>query len=377
MRNLGLIIIVLIFTSCMSSETIEMYQTHIIEPIQREECVKLTDLFCDFKFIPLENDDKAFVSDIIKLNKIGDNYYIYDEGGAPLILQFDSTGNFVRQVGRQGNAKDEYNFITDVAFNRKTKQTIVLTQDNKAKIYSDGGIFLYEKDLDKNLLFRTIESYSDGYICSVAHTGEFGKSKKVLYFFDINFNPISSQINRLPYSLQKPSFVRNGFQSRNSNFCFFDFYQSTFFLGRKNNGLVTDSYVLKSSNMVKTSNLYDGTFYKNPSHYDCILSEFYFGDYLYGTMSFCGKLSSLIINFEEDKAEIGTYGDWYPVIYDYDGEFVYSAVPADRLLELLDENSFIPNSTRKALIEALPYKADDITPNDNFLILKMKIKKRK
>lgn len=377
MRNFCFIIIILVFTSCMSSETIEQYQSHTIEPIQSKEYVKLTDLFCDFEFIPLENNDIAFVSDVIKLNKIGDAYYIYDEGGTPLILQFDSTGNFLRQVGRLGNAKDEYNFITDVAFNRKTKQTIVLTQDNKVKIYSDMGLFLCEKDLDKNLLFKTIEPYSDGYICSVAHAGKMGDTNKVLYFFDINFNPISSQINRLPYSIQKPSFVRNGFQSRNSNFCYFDFYQSIFFLGGKKNGLVTDSYVLKTSNMVKASDLYDGTFYKKPSHYDCVMSEFYFGDCLYGTMSFHGKLSSLIINFKENKAEIGTYVDWYPVIYDYDGEFVYSAVPADQLLELLDEKSFIPNSTRKALIAALPLKVDDITQSDNFLILKMKIKKGK
>lgn len=360
-------------TSCQSKKTKRTYNTHILKPLFSKEYVKLSDLFCDFEFIPLESNDDAFVSDVVKMKKVDNCFFIYDEGGRPSIKVFGTHGNYIRQIGRMGNAKEEYPFISDVTFNSKTKQTVVLTQGNKVKIFLDSGKYQKEWQLNESLDLRTIDSYKDVYVCTTSHFGTEG-SQNVLIFYDEDFNIINTQIEKLQYDFHKPSFVRNGLQFQKGKFCFYDFFQSKFFLGSLNNCSVTDCYVLDTPHMVQSSDLYDETFYVNPSKFDFVMSEFYFDDYLYGAVSYNGKLSSLVINFKEEKAEIGTYCDWYPTLYDYDGEYLYSAIAADQIIELLDENSYIPKSTRDVLIKALPFSREKLTQRDNFLVLKMKIK---
>ena len=74
---------------------------------------KISDSVGDIKLVLLESNAEAVVSSVAQVFTTEDGIVIYDDDEQK-ILRFDTTGHFVKQIGRQGQGSEEYVNISNI-----------------------------------------------------------------------------------------------------------------------------------------------------------------------------------------------------------------------------------------------------------------------
>lgn len=100
----------------------------------------------------------ALIGEIERILDWGDRYVIFDRKQSGVYL-FDTTGNLIRKVGRQGKGPQEYIRVSGVAL---TNDSLALYADepNKMMYYDREGLFIREHPVDNR--FRFLEGIAYG-----------------------------------------------------------------------------------------------------------------------------------------------------------------------------------------------------------------------
>lgn len=143
-----LFIFITLLCSCSSAVTESVSQKVTFSPIDIEDSVvEYNDLVDLCEIIPLENVKKGMLSDVQKVYVTDSSFYIYDDGGIPAVIKFDSRGKYVCNIGAVGHGKNEYDYIDDFVVSEQNGTVVILTEGEIVKVYDMSGKYLYSKVL--------------------------------------------------------------------------------------------------------------------------------------------------------------------------------------------------------------------------------------
>lgn len=86
------------------------YQVEIESAIFNDQKVKLSDYVSCFDYIPIETNENFLVSDIFKFSP-SDDYIVICCNATQQVYQLSKDGEFLKRIGRRGNAKNEYRAV--------------------------------------------------------------------------------------------------------------------------------------------------------------------------------------------------------------------------------------------------------------------------
>ena len=86
------------------------YQVEIESAIFNDQIVKLSDYVSCFDYIPIETNENFLVSDIFKFSP-SDDYIVICCNATQQVYQLSKDGEFLKRIGRRGNAKNEYRAV--------------------------------------------------------------------------------------------------------------------------------------------------------------------------------------------------------------------------------------------------------------------------
>lgn len=174
-------------------------------------------LDCDISYIPLENTNNGLVSTMQKI--IMDENYIFIESGAEL-LQFSTTGKFIRQISSRGRGPEEHLGVVDFAIDSKDDK-IYLLDTKKILEFDFNGNFI--KKLNGIDLCWRFDIVDDSFLLSPFNVA--GISRYKLLTIDKTNGDTLSKISN--FQLYTP---KNGFSSlRHINSCFTKYKDETLF----------------------------------------------------------------------------------------------------------------------------------------------------
>ena len=127
------------FCSCNSSDT-ENLPVIKVNP-EVTESVRLSNIALDAKKVFLETNDSCLISWIKNVLISTDHVFINDAGKR--ILQFDTSGNFIRQIGEIGRGPSEYTSVISMAID-KSKGIIYASDLKKVLCWDIDGKFISE-----------------------------------------------------------------------------------------------------------------------------------------------------------------------------------------------------------------------------------------
>ncbi len=160
--------------------------------------IRMSDLFCKVKYIPLENSDNAsLINRVDDLRFTNDGIYICDKSNAS-ILRFDLGGKFVHRYQHRGRGPGEYINIYQFDVNETTGNISIYDgSSNRVLVYSSSDIFLYDFQIDDvprdfaqlpngDFLFYT-HDYMRGVRRGLWQTDSVGRFKQQVITIDEDF----------------------------------------------------------------------------------------------------------------------------------------------------------------------------------------------
>ena len=111
--------------------------------IENVKALNLSTIGEDLLYIPLETTPKCLIQYIKKV-ELTDLFIFISEGTR--LLQFDSKGNFIRQIGAAGRGPEEYLSVGDFCTDDQKKEIYIISAP-KLLVFGFDGVFKYSKNL--------------------------------------------------------------------------------------------------------------------------------------------------------------------------------------------------------------------------------------
>ncbi|MFO8234435.1 MAG: 6-bladed beta-propeller [Bacteroidales bacterium] len=145
-RNLILLLIILGLPSCWSESKNDMKQILV----EKDDPVDLylSDISNEVETIILETDDSCLLSHIMKIEYSENSIFIFDFRG-PKVLQFSSTGKFIKKIGSKGRGPGEYPNLRTFTIDGQNK-LIYFATSKKLMCYDFSGTFI--REIESNML---------------------------------------------------------------------------------------------------------------------------------------------------------------------------------------------------------------------------------
>jgi hypothetical protein len=106
------------------------------------EKISMMDLISEFKFIELNDTDKFFVSKIKKIEFDESGMFILEEN-KKLLVKFDSSGNFLFEIGSKGMGPGQYKEATDFFIDEIRREIFIYDRADQAlNIFDFQGNFI-------------------------------------------------------------------------------------------------------------------------------------------------------------------------------------------------------------------------------------------
>lgn len=173
--------------------------------IPNDTC-NISTVFNKGEIIKLETSDSCFISHIAQLLK--SDKYLFVSDSWSRVLQFDSLGNFIRQIGRQGRGPKEYSRIMRIMVDN-TNDCIIVNDRSKFIWFDFDGEFIREEALAESREILEFADIAEGYLYTVKSS--YGpeseeqdpnrpdfhiRVKTMIYKYDHNFQLVDSILFR-------------------------------------------------------------------------------------------------------------------------------------------------------------------------------------
>jgi len=143
---------ILIISSCTPSADKSLKQIKVYE--NSLEIGKLSDIIKTISPVFLETNKNCFISKVQQVRYTNEYIFITDFPGTKL-LQFGKNGNFIRQIGSNGQGPTEYSFINCFAINEEQEQLFVVS-GRKLLCFGFNGEFVNSKKQENSIEYVEI-----------------------------------------------------------------------------------------------------------------------------------------------------------------------------------------------------------------------------
>jgi len=140
-QNLFLFVFSLSSVSLVNGQkdfTILPFKIDIKKNVSNIKALNLSDIASEILYIPLETNPDCMIDKINHIELSSSYIFVNDVNR---LLQFDKTGKFIRQIGRQGRGPEEYVNINNFCINEIENEIYILTYD-KVLIFDLNGRFI-------------------------------------------------------------------------------------------------------------------------------------------------------------------------------------------------------------------------------------------
>lgn len=150
-----------LFCSCNNTDKNKSYS--VLKVPLKVDNVAMMDLFKRLEVIPLETKDSCL---LICPDKVlyEDGYYEVFDSKHPALFVFNEDGKFVRQIGKKGNAPNEYTEIYDVTYDEEAGHICMLSPFGEIFIYALNGTFLSRMQLPQRANYQSFESFKNYFV---------------------------------------------------------------------------------------------------------------------------------------------------------------------------------------------------------------------
>ena len=185
-----------------------------IDEIEFKEKVYFTDLFDNFRIVPLETNNESKIGSIDQIHFCNDKIVVLDRRIAKSVLIFDSKGKFIRKIGKIGKGKGEYLNPLSISISQKNELIAILCSDTKkVLIYNMEGVLINEIKLKTSNSVNKIVFHGNNILADV-YPEKGSSSDDLLYLFNASGEVIDTWVSNMKH--------RNGFAKR------FNFHPTVF-----------------------------------------------------------------------------------------------------------------------------------------------------
>lgn len=334
-----------------------------------EDMVSLSDEFTDFEIIPLENRSECLLSNVRKMIVTDSAMYFFDRGPIHQILSFSLDGKFKNRIGTRGHAKGEYQHIQNIASTYKG-DTIAMMDFLNINLYNIDGKYLSSYPIKNENGPEDIFFTNNGFFLGFFHRQKEG----ILSFNDMYMGNkvyiVETPVNPTGYPLGIDN-VQLIQQDGNQIICL-DVLSSSFFVFDVNNPKKITKYTFGLDNQltedkarkdVEEEDMFSITSYQiyNGVIRGIVESQNKFYDFKFGLYDKTVKLMNhRDLNYSFDCCHSG---------------YFYKILPAGAIIDFMDMKKKYMEPTRALLGKALSKLEGNISPTDNYYIIKMRLKK--
>jgi hypothetical protein len=180
--------------------------------------VYFTDLFDNFRIVPLETNNESIIGHIEQIQFWNDKIVVLDSRIAKSVLIFDSNGKFIRKIGKIGKGKGEYLNPLSISISQKNELIAILCSDTKkVLIYNMEGVLINEIKLKTSNSVNKIVFHGNNILADV-YPEKGSSSDDLLYLFNTSGEVIDTWVSNLKH--------RNGYTRTQISTAFFQYESS-------------------------------------------------------------------------------------------------------------------------------------------------------
>jgi hypothetical protein len=128
--------------SCNNHDPIQFNKLETIDldkGLKNLKEITLSQIATDIQYIPLETKEECLITSVSQIFTFNDKIIVFDDRQRNIYL-FETTGKFIRKIGKKGVGPGEYNEAFRVSFNDKDSTLLVKDRDNI--LYDINGYYI-------------------------------------------------------------------------------------------------------------------------------------------------------------------------------------------------------------------------------------------
>lgn len=357
-----------LLSSCQKGAVNETESREIIlTPHFIKDALSLSDEFTDMEIIHFENKTECMLTDIKKIMVTDAGIYVFDASPSPRILAFRHDGRFKNKIGAMGHAKGEYQMVMNVGATTNG-DTVAVVGYPDILLYGANGRYLTSLPLENNNGVEDVLFTNEGLYLGYFHRQE----KSMMSLYDKGTMKHVADIIETPVDpIGTPLGVDNGHilqEDCDKVYCL-DVLNSCIYVSDKNTGKVV-KYTIGLDEMLKEKDVREKadteeTAYRITSYQACdgvIRGVIDHGDGYYDfKFSLSGKTIDIMHHNDLNYSFDCCHSDCF-----------YFLVSANMLLDYMNKDYM--DSIRKMLGNTLDKRKGNISPTDNYYLIKMRLK---
>lgn len=337
-------------TTTQSSETFSGIEINIHQQ-KNDSVFNSHDFIKPLKIVPLEVTDQSIFSQIDKIEKYDDRYFILDKALLRRVLVFDDKGKFLYDIGDLGGGPGEYSEIQDFTINKESGDVIIIGSPSDIYVYSSTGEFKEKQHVCDSYLW-TIAWDGCGYMMASDHwTYHEGEHSYLLYAFDDTFHCIGKWVNVLPVQPIGIFAGRSVLSHVNEKTYYADFCTNQIYQYTCGIDSVKTAFQFNFDTPIPNDVIDDAdNFMANQQQYDYLTSVLLTQNYILSTCVMAGKEYISVVSLSDGSVLKSGELRWgFPQSYYIGG---------NRCVSHLDPTEFVPGDSDYFKIENI---SDDIT----------------
>lgn len=228
-------------------------KTVVVEQTKKLPSVRLSQLFDDYNYVPLETNEESMIGRIDQIIIYQDTIYILDRHVAKSLFIFKRNGEYIGKIKAIGKGPGEYLDLGGFDID-KNKNSVVLLSSYPKKIlyYTTGGEFINENRFNINSRPANIAILGDKLFFDVM-PNEKSDEPYVLYCTNLKGETIGKYISNIEYRKGFSRLATNGFSFfRNGDTLLYHkpFMNSIFSITESN---ISEKYRFESKNVYSKS----------------------------------------------------------------------------------------------------------------------------
>ncbi len=339
-----------------------------------EKDAPFADEFTDFEIFPLGSTQDCLLGNPIKLVVTDSAFYILDYAQNQRILAFSTDGSYLGKIGESGHSSSEYVSIQNFNANEKGDSVAVIDQDC-IKLYDRTGHFLSSKKAVTAYGGDDILLVPGGFYTAMFHRFQ---DNHMAVFYDLHSGENKAFIDVDTDVIGHNHHAANlhALQRDGSKICLLDVFSSTFFLLNNGQSGAISRYTLTSPGMMTEDKARELVNNGNPTDVpDEAVNSYIFAEgAIWGTMLRSHRQYDFHLSLDDGELTLYCHT---PMSYDfaaYHGGYFYKLIPAEHLLDIMNVAKPYMQDIHDMLKDAFTPLTDSIKEDDNFYILRMRLR---
>lgn len=335
MYNMKAIVFTIMITLFQFSCIEKSNKAQVLNIDKNTDQTTLDQIYNEFECISLETNEECIFGSINQLILFDNKFFILDMTRMKKIFVYEQDGSFSHTIGKVGNGPGEYTNIEDFTIDEKNKHVVILTYPSTVFVYNLNGDFVLKKQLSTSSMFWSIESFSDGYVCSTNQQSALNDS--LLHFYDKNFVLTHTLLKPLSFQITMPPFVTNPIQKEKKQLYYFDSFTATMY-SNISNKTEHKATLFNIGEQMEPEIFKDvQQFFEKQMEYSFFNDVIIADNVLYATFFRKGEACDLVYDLNTQKINVSKAIGWRPVSLLYHEGYFYSSVNPS---VILDDNKY-------------------------------------